>query len=176
MNYIFTSERLGFKLWEEHHLEPFTEMNSDEETMRFFVETMDSEKSRKKMLQMNKMFKEHNYCYFAVELKETGEFLGTIGLGYKEFEAVFTPCTDIGWRIRRKFWNQGYSTEGAKACLKYGKSLGLKEVVSMATVGNHPSIRVMEKIGMKYWLEFNHSELNDSPHLNPMSLYRITLN
>ncbi|MDN3202761.1 GNAT family N-acetyltransferase [Algoriphagus sediminis] len=172
-NYLFSTERLGFKLWENHDLEPFTAMNSDSETMKFFAGLMDKEASEKKMIQMNKMYKDHGYCYFCVNLLSTNEFVGIIGLGYKDFQTDFTPCTDIGWRIRRDFWNQGLSTEGAQACLDYGKSLGLNEIVSMASPNNHASIRVMEKIGMQYWKHFDHPELSESPHLNPMVLYRI---
>ncbi len=176
VTYLFKTQRLGFKLWGENDLKAFTEMNSDPETMRFFVELMDHKASKKKMIQMNKMYEDHGYCYFCVNLLFTGEFVGTIGLGYKDFDTDFAPCTDIGWRIQKKFWNQGLSTEGAKACLNYAKQLGLREIVSMATIGNQASIRIMEKIGMEYWQEFDHPELKESPHLNPMALYRIKLN
>jgi RimJ/RimL family protein N-acetyltransferase len=173
-SYLFTSSNLGFRTWQDSGLDAFSEMNSDFETMRYFEKPLSTDESKAMMERMNNMFEEKGYSYFAVELLETGEFLGMIGLGWKTFEAEFTPCVDIGWRIRRAFWNKGYSTEGASRCLDYARDLELKEIVSLASSENKASIRVMQKIGMEYWLDFDHPDLKKSKHLNPCSLYRIS--
>ncbi|MAL13162.1 MAG: GNAT family N-acetyltransferase, partial [Algoriphagus sp.] len=105
----------------------------------------------------------------------SGELAGTIGLGRKDFEASFTPCIDIGWRLAKKYWNQGLASEGALACIGYASQLGLEEIYSYATSANHASLQVMRKIGMKFIEEFEHPELLNHPRLQPFSLFKISL-
>ena len=101
--------------------------------------------------------------------------IGTIGLGWKTFEADFTPTVDLGYRIDKAWWNQGFSTEGAAACLDYARQIQIPKVVAMASIGNLASIQVMKKIGMQYWKEFDHPDLKDSPSIQRCSLYQLSL-
>jgi hypothetical protein len=65
------------------------------------------------------------------------------------FDAHFTPCVEIGWRLAADFWNHGYATEGAREAMRFGfETLGLDEIVSITVPGNRRSRRVMEKLGM----------------------------
>ncbi len=173
--HLFTTPRLGFRLWGDADLAAFAAMNSDPEVMRFFQKPLSKAESKAMMERMNTLFDENGYCYFAVDLLETRELVGMIGLGWKTFVASFTPCVDIGWRIRREFWNQGLTSEGAQACLYFAKEKGIAEVLSMASLGNLASLRVMQKIGMKYWQDFEHPELLDHQSISRLSLYRIYL-
>lgn len=173
--YLFQSQRLGFRTWLPSDLPAFSVMNADPETMTFYQHPLSEKESQALMDRMSKLYAERGHCYFAVDLLENGQFLGMIGLGTKSFNAPFTPCVDIGWRIRKKFWNQGYSTEGAARCLQYAKELGIKEVYSLASAKNIASIRVMQKIGMSYEYDFEHPELVDHTRLQPCSLYKIEL-
>lgn len=174
-HHLFTSPRLGFRTWNESDLPAFAAMNSDPKVMRFFQKPLSEGESKALMERMNTLFKDKGYCYFAVDLLQTGELIGMIGLGWKTFEANFTPCVDIGWRIRKEFWNQGLTSEGAQACLEFAKAKGIQRVLSMASLGNLASIRVMQKIGMKYWQDFEHPELIDHTAISRLSLYRIYL-
>ena len=61
----------------------------------------------------------HGFGFFAVELRDTGELIGMVGLSHVPFEAHFTPCVEIGWRIAAAHWNRGLATEGARECLRY---------------------------------------------------------
>ena len=173
--YLFTTPRLGFRTWQEFDLDDFSAINADPETMRFFQKTYSREDTLEMMNRMQRTFEEKGYCYFAVDYLESKELVGTIGLGWKTFESDFTPCVDIGWRIGKKWWNQGLATEGAAACLEYAQKLQLPEVLSMASIDNTASIQVMKKIGMSYWKDFDHSELASHPHIQRCSLYRIGL-
>ncbi|WP_425638086.1 GNAT family N-acetyltransferase [Algoriphagus yeomjeoni] len=175
MNFLFQSPRLGFRLWQASDLDAFTKMNADPETMTFFQHPLSKKESKALMDRMTKLYDELEHCYFAVDLLESGDFLGMIGLGTKSFKERFTPCVDIGWRIRKKYWNQGYSTEGAARCLEYAKELGIKEVYSLASSKNLASIRVMQKIGMTYEYDFEHPDLLEHPRLQPCSLFKIEL-
>lgn len=173
-SYLFTSIRLGFRLWQDSDLPSFSAMNADAETMRYFDKSLTKEESKAMMDRLNQTYEDRGYCYFAVDLIETGEFIGMIGLGWKTFEADFTPCVDIGWRLDKRVWDQGYATEGAIRTLDYAEEMGIKDVLSIASKNNLASIRVMEKIGLTYLRDFDHPDLNQSPQLNPCCLYSIS--
>lgn len=172
--YLFTSKRLGFRNWQPIDLNQMAALNADQEVMEFFPSTQSKKKTKEFIDRMQDLFARRKHCYFAVEKRETNQFIGFIGLGYQTFEAPFTPCVDIGWRLARKFWGNGYATEGARRCLQYAfEDLKLSEMNSIASVSNLRSTHVMEKIGMKKNMEFEHPKLIDYPHLNPCVLYRI---
>lgn len=173
--YVFQTSRLGFRTWQESDVEPFAAINADPEVMRFFQKTYSMKDTQDMMERMKNTFEERGFCYFAVDFLETGELIGTIGLGWKTFEADFTPCVDIGWRIGKKWWNQGITSEGAKACLEYAKALKIPKVYSYASVSNVASIQVMKKIEMRYCKDFDHTELSNYPHLQRCALYHIDL-
>lgn len=175
ITYLFETERLGFRLWQNFDLDDFTAINADLEVMRFFQKPYTQEETQAMMDRMQKLYAERGFCYFAVDHLESKELIGTIGLGWKTFESDFTPCVDIGWRIGKKWWNQGLTSEGAKACLDFARKLGLKEVYSYATATNLASIQVMKKIGMNYCYEFDYSELKDYPQLRQCTLYKVVL-
>ena len=93
------------------------------------------------------------------------------------FEAEFSPGIEIGWRISRKHWNQGYATEAAKACLDYAQKKKLfKEIYSFTATCNHRSERIMQKIGMMHHGYFSHPALPDGHRLKQHTLYRLELN
>ena len=70
-------------------------------------------------------------------------------LSRPRFDAPFTPCVEIGWRIEAEHWGRGYAPEGAREVLRFGfDEVGLDEIVSFTTEANDRSQRVMEKIGM----------------------------
>jgi len=110
-------------------------------------------------------------------LRATGEFAGFIGLAIPSFDAFFTPCVEIGWRLGVAHWNQGLATEGAGAVLQFAfGTVGLAEVVSFTTRGNVPSRRVMEKLGMHYAGDFEHPRVPEGHPLRPHVLYRTRVN
>ena len=106
------------------------------------------------------------------EVLETGEFIGFIGLAYQDYETEFTPATDIGWRLKKSAWGNGYATEGARRCLEYAfKDLKLDKIISTCTLNNTKSENVMRKIGMSRKGEFNHPRLKDYPAHEKCSWY-----
>lgn len=93
---------------------------------------------------------------------------------YTDWESHFTPAVEVGWRLGSQYWNKGYATEGAKACVEYGfNQCGLKEIVSFTVPANIRSIRVMEKIGMMRDLngDFAHPKLLQEHKLSKHVLY-----
>jgi RimJ/RimL family protein N-acetyltransferase len=114
------------------------------------------------------------YCYFAVDRLDNGMFIGFIGLSEPRFETDFTPCVDMGWRLKQSEWGRGFATEGARACLDYGfKELGLEKIVAIAPCVNMRSVEVMKKIGMTKVMEFMHPLLIGDELLERCVLYEI---
>ena len=173
IKYIFTSERLGFRNWNLTDIDKMYEINSDEKVMEFFPSIQTKEQTTEFVERMKKQYEEKGFCYFAVEKLEDNQFIGFIGLSEQTYEADFTPCVDIGWRIKSSEWNKGLATEGAKKCLDYALSdLKLKKVYSIAPKINVKSEHIMAKIGLKKQYEFEHSLLTNNDRLKTCVLYQ----
>jgi len=82
-----------------------------------------------------------------VTLKETGKSIGMCGLIKRDtLEDV-----DIGYAFLPKFWSKGYGVESALAVLEYGQKVkNLKRIVAITLEANKGSVRVLEKIGLKF--------------------------
>ncbi|WP_447637529.1 GNAT family N-acetyltransferase [Flavobacterium microcysteis] len=173
-NYIFTSERLGFRNWIPEDVEEMAQINSNPNVMEFFPATPTFEQTKVFIERMQQQFLDKKYCYFAVDIVQSGTFIGFIGLSDKDFESDFTPCVDIGWRLSEEHWYKGYATEGAKACLKYGfEKLNLEKIISTTPKINLKSEEVMKKIGMVKVKNFDHPLLLEDNRLKDCLLYEI---
>lgn len=118
-------------------------------------------------------FEEFGFTYFAVEELNSGEFIGFVGMKHQTYESPFTPCVDIGWRLKRSAWGVGYATEAAKESLEFAfGTLGLAEVYSICANTNSRSEAVMKKIGMKRIGTFAHPAIDAESDLNPCLVYR----
>ena len=171
-NYIFTSDRLGFRNWEDTDLEKMILINSDKDVMRFFPFLPSAKQTEDFIERMKNQFSAKGYCYFAVDLLDSDTFIGFIGLSEQNYKADFTPCIDIGWRLNKMHWNKGLATEGAKACLEYArKNLNLPLIYAVASQVNENSIKVMNKIGMRYRKNFEHPNLLNDNRLKDCVLY-----
>ena len=171
--YIFTSDRLGFRNWNLTDIEKMQKINSDEKVMEFFPNIPTIEQTTEFVERMQKQFENKGFCYFAVDKLEENEFIDFIGLSEQTYEADFTPCVDIGWRIKNSEWNKGYATEGAKKCLEYAlNELKFENVYSIAPKINKKSEHIMTKIGMKKQYEFEHSLLAKFEQLKTCVLYK----
>jgi len=170
--YLFKSERLGFRNWLESDIEMMTEINADKNVMEFFPGLASKDQTIDFIQKMQKQFTEKGFCYFAVDKLKNNKFIGFIGLSEKSFEAAFTPCIDIGWRLSNTEWNNGFATEGAKRCLEYAFDvLKLEKIYSIAPKINIKSERVMKKIGMEKVLEFEHPLLTNDERIRNCVLY-----
>ena len=168
--------RLLLRDWSDADSEPFAALNADPRVMEFFPKALTRAESDALMARIRTDFARDGYDLYAVEEKASGRFIGFNGLAEPGFDAPFMPAVEIGWRLARAAWGNGYATEGAKAVLAhaFGK-LGLKEIVSFTAEWNRPSRRVMEKIGMTYDPadDFDHPKLPDGHKLRWHVLYRI---
>lgn len=173
-NYLFKSERLGFREWLTEDIPKMADINSDPDVMKFFPIVLDFKQTEEFILKMQNQYLAKGYCYFAVDLLVNEEFIGFIGLSDQVFEAEFTPCVDIGWRLNKNYWNNGYATEGAKRCLSYAfNNLKFSSIYAIAPKINIKSIEVMKKIGMKESMIFKHPKLLENVRLETCVVYHI---
>lgn len=173
--YFFTSKRLGFRKFKDSDFEFFYSMNSDPEVMKYFPSVLNKEHTRSLMNRINAHIDEYGYGFYAVDLLSENVFIGFIGIKRTNFEADFTPCIEIAWRLDKKYWNRGLATEGAARCLDYAFSvLSFDEIYSFTSLHNKASESVMHKIGMKKIGDFDHPLVENNHPLKAHCLYRIS--
>ena len=176
-NYSIKTDRLGLRNWLPSDVAPFTEMSQDKEVMKYFPKLLNKEESKSFISRMQNHFETYGFCYFAVDVIETGDFIGFTGILNQNYKSKFTPCVDIGWRLKKSAWGNGFATEAANACLDFAFSeLKLNEIYSFATISNKGSEAVMKKIGMNYIDTFNHPSLINHKNLEKCIVYQINKN
>jgi RimJ/RimL family protein N-acetyltransferase len=162
--------------WRLEDREPFAALNADPVVMEHFPSTLARTESDALAERIEAHFGRHGFGLWAVEIPGVTPFAGFTGLSVPAFEAHFTPCVEIGWRLAREHWGKGYATEGARAALRFGfEQAGLAEIVSFTTPANLASRRVMERIGMRHSPsdDFDHPGLPEGHPLRRHVLYRL---
>src|SRR5262249_39585619 len=123
--------RLHLRGWREEDLAPFAALNADPDVMEFFPRPLDRAESDAAVARIRDHFAQRGFGLWAVEARGVADFTGFVGLAVPRFEAHFTPCVEIGWRLAREHWGRGYATEAARAVLDFGfRDLTLQEIVS----------------------------------------------
>ena len=168
--------RLLLRAWRESDRAPFAELNADAVVMEHFPSTLDRATSDAMVDRILDRWAAGRPSLWAIEVPGEAEFIGFVGLLEPSFDAAFTPCVEIGWRIAAPFWGRGYAPEAARAALAHGfDRLGLDEIVSFTVPANVNSRRVMEKLGMHHEPrdDFDHPNLPDGDPLRRHVLYRL---
>jgi RimJ/RimL family protein N-acetyltransferase len=172
MSVIFETERLVLRQWKKEDTFPFIEMCADRNVMEFLSAPLTSDEARMTVGRIQNHFKKHGFGLYAVEKKETKQFIGFTGFMIPNFEHYFTPCVEIGWRIKNTEWKKGYATEAATDCLRFGFSkLGFRKIHSFTSIHNLASERVMQKIGLHRKGTFYHPMLAADHFLSEHVLY-----
>jgi len=93
------------------------------------------------------MYEQVGFGLYLAELKESGVPMGMCGLLKRDT----LPDVDIGFAFFPRFWGQGYAYEAAAAVMAYGRNaLGLKRIVAITDPDNHSSIKLLERLGLKF--------------------------
>jgi RimJ/RimL family protein N-acetyltransferase len=170
------TERLLLRRWRDDDREPFARMNADPRVMEFLLPLLSREESDASVDRANAHHDEHGFTFWALEVPGVTPFAGFVGLVRPRFEAHFTPCVEVGWRLAAEYWGRGYATEGARAAVRAGfERLGLDEIVSLTVPTNVRSRHVMEKLGMTRSPEddFDHPRIAEGDPLRRHVLYRL---
>jgi RimJ/RimL family protein N-acetyltransferase len=168
------TERLLLRQWRPSDLPFFARMNADGEVMRFFPAKLSESESNAMANRCRDLIEERGWGFWAAEEKSSNSFIGFIGLHAPTADLPFSPCVEVGWRLARRHWGQGFATEGASAALAFAFDvLALPEVVAFTTIDNERSQRVMERLGMQRdALTFQHPSLPSGHPLREHCLYR----
>ncbi len=172
-----TTERLILRPWRPSDTEPFAAMSEDPEVMANLLAFASREAIAVWVQRQQAHFAKNGFGFWALESRETGEFMGATGLLHIRYEAHFTPAVEVGWRLAHRFWGQGYVPEAARSALQFGfENLGLSEIVANTVEANHNSRRVMEKLGMIRDVadDFDHPLVPVDSPLRRQMLYRLT--
>ena len=170
-----STARLLLRQWREEDRAPFAELNADPLVMAHFPATLTQDESDALMDRCSRHLDRDGYGLWAVQIRANSAFVGFVGLSAPAWDAAFTPCTEIGWRLARSAWGHGFATEAAKSVLAaaFGE-LELDEVVSFATTHNLPSQQVMQRLGMTHdpSQDFDHPRVIAGPQRRHV-LYRL---
>ncbi len=172
-----TTPRLRLRLWREEDLEPFAALNADPQVMEHFPSVLTRAESDALAARVRDHLTRAGFGLWAVEVPGVAGFVGFVGLAVPRFEAHFTPCVEIGWRLAREHWGRGYVTEAASAVVAHGFGpLGLGEIVSFTVPANRRSRRVMERLGMRHAPadDFESPSLPEGHPQRPHVLYRLS--
>jgi RimJ/RimL family protein N-acetyltransferase len=169
--------RLRLRRWMEADREPFAALNADPMVMEYSPDLLTRQQSDSLIEAIESGFEQRGFGLWAVEVRATGTFIGFTGLNEPSLEAHFTPTVEVGWRLARTAWGEGYATEAARASLAFGfEEIGLDQIVSFTSAENMRSRAVMERIGMTRNPDddFDHPDLPNTHPLRWHVLYRST--
>lgn len=171
-----TTARLVMRAFRDDDLDPFATMNADPVVMEHFVRPMTREDTAAFVTRIDDQWRAAGWGLWALERRDTAEFIGYTGLWPVRFEAAFTPKVEVGWRLAAAHWGQGFATEAARAAVGYAFDvLGWTEIASFTAVGNVPSQRVMQRLGMRAepaW-DFEHPAVPEGHPVRPHVFYRL---
>ena len=173
---MLRTDRLVLRAWREEDRAPYAALNADPEVRRWFPGTLSRAESDAQLDRLQANIETHGFGFWAVEAPGLAPFIGFVGLQRLPFDAPFTPAVEIGWRLAQAFWKRGFATEAAHAVLAHGFGpLAFDEIVAITVPDNHPSRRVMARIGMTRDPsgDFDHPALAADHPLRRHVLYRI---
>jgi ribosomal-protein-alanine N-acetyltransferase len=164
--------------WRTADHAPFAALNADPVVTEYLPARLSRAESDRLIVRIEAGFDQHDYGLWALELRANGELLGFTGLEVAGFEAHFTPSVEVGWRLARSAWGQGFATEAGRAALAFGfEQAGLSEIVSFTSAANKRSRAVMRRIGMTHDPadDFDHPDLEEREDLRRHVLYRASV-
>jgi len=148
MKVIIETERLLLREFQLGDAEKMYQLNLDPDVIKYTGDgSFNSINEAKYFLSNYKEYKKNKFGRWAVLLKSNNDFIGWCGLKLNEENMI-----DLGFRFFQKYWNKGFASEAALSCLEYGFNiLNIDTVVGRSLNKNLTSIKVLDKIGMKFW-------------------------
>ena len=170
------TQRTLLRNWVDADQEPWVAMNADPEVRRYFSFVATREQALAEAQRARTNLTRRGWGPWVLEVPGVLPFAGFVGLFVPAWSAHFTPAVEIGWRLPREAWGQGYASEAAAAAAAFALDvLQLDELVAITAPDNLPSRRVMTRIGMQHDTEgdFAHPAIAADHPLNRQVLYRL---
>ena len=146
---VIQSERLRLRSWRESDRSAFANLNADPDIMYDLGGPLDRSRSDAKFDRYVAAFERHGFCRWALE-DLGGALLGYTGIMPSPPDHPLGPHVEIGWRLKRSVWGNGYATEAATAALRDGFTrLGLSEILSYTAPDNQRSQAVMTRLRLQ---------------------------
>lgn len=169
------TDRLILRGWRESDREPFAAMGRDAQVMAHLGPLISRDQADAVVARMQALQAARGFCFWAVERRADGQFLGFCGL--KTCPPGIPHLADdieIGWRLARAAWGQGYAREAAQASLAWGfATLKPPRIFAMTVEANVNSWGLMQRLGMtlRPELDFLHPAVPADSPLNPHIVY-----
>lgn len=173
---MIETERLILRGWRDADVEPFHAMGNDAEVMRYLGPPMSIADAAAARDRMNALLADRGYCFWAVERKSDGMFLGFCGIKPGPADTPIADEIEIGWRLRRDAWGRGYAREAATASIAWTWAhTDAPAIAAMTVADNVRSWGLMERLGMRrdYDADFDHPAVPDDSPLKRHIVYRI---
>jgi RimJ/RimL family protein N-acetyltransferase len=173
---MIETERLRLRGWIRSDRAPFFRMCNDPAVMEYLGPPMSMGDVEDATERQNAFLARYGFCFWAVERKEDGAFLGFCGLKPGPEDTPIWGRIEIGWRLATAHWGQGYAREAAEACLEWAwANCDADRVWAITVSGNDRSWGLMERLGMQRHaeLDFVHPEPDVADRLKPHITYSI---
>ena len=170
------TSRLKLRQWKDSDLIAFAKLSADPEVMKFYPSTLKKNESDDLAYKIKGLIAQRGWGFWAVEEIKTKKFIGFVGLHKPTYDLPVTPCVEVGWRLAKEYWGNGYATEASNKSLDFAfNKLSLDTVYSFTSVANIKSRAVMERIGMvNINKNFEHPIIPKGHPLREHVLYQIT--
>ncbi len=147
------TERTIMRMLSKEDAIDFFNLNLDKEVLKYTGDQpFENIQASIDFLTKYDQYEKYGVGRLAVIDKATLKFIGWCGLKYSQEKNEY----DIGFRFFKNYWNKGFATETAKKCLEYGfDELKIDRIIGRAMKENIGSIKVLEKIGMKFKENFD---------------------
>ena len=169
------SARVRLRQWKTQDRAPFAQLNADPQVMEHFPGTLTRAESDAMVDRLHRFIARNGWGFWAAEHRDSGQFMGFVGLNVPTAALPFAPCVEIGWRLLPDYWGQGLAHEAANAALQVAfLQLELDEVVAFTALSNTRSMTLMQRLGMRRSADtFEHPALPRGHRLRSHCLYRI---
>lgn len=142
---VVETERLVMRGWTQGDFDAYAASNADAEVQRFLGGPQDREQSWRSLAAHIGHWRLRGYGQWALERRDDGRVIGRAGLWNPE--GWFG--VEVGWKLDRDAWGNGYATEAAAASLEWAwRNLDVDRVLSVIAPENEASLRVARRLGM----------------------------
>jgi RimJ/RimL family protein N-acetyltransferase len=169
------TDRLILRAFRDEDRAPWAAMNADPQVMAHFPATLSRAEADGVIDRVNGKIAATGVGFWALERKSDGCFLGFAGLNRIAHENLpIYGQWEVGWRLARHAWGQGYATEAGAFALDHGfGAMRLQRILAYTACTNAPSERVMQRLGMvrRADMDFEHPAVPEGNPVRPHIVY-----
>lgn len=168
--------RVILRDWQDSDLENFARINGDPVVMEHYPTYLDEAATKRLIKHFQNHIDKKGYGFFALEHKETGDFMGFSGFAAVPSSMPFAPATELAWRIDYDYWGAKYASEIADVLIHHAfQVVKLKELVAYCVQENERAGYVLQKIGFSQdkKASFTYAPSRNKKAVQTYDLYRL---